>query len=71
MRRLILKAPGDADTDNVYDVQVTVTDSGGLSDVQDLTVTVGNANEDPVITSVSAISVAEKHDLCSERCGQR
>ena len=53
------EAPGDADTDNVYDVQVTVTDSGGLSDVQDLTVTVGNANEDPVITSVSAISVAE------------
>ncbi|MEM7215666.1 MAG: choice-of-anchor D domain-containing protein, partial [Pseudomonadota bacterium] len=30
----------DNDSNNVYDVQVTVTDSGGLTDVQDIAVTV-------------------------------
>ena len=32
--------PQDANTDNVYEVQATVTDSGTLTDVQDLQVTV-------------------------------
>jgi hypothetical protein len=34
------ESPGDAGADNVYDVQVTVTDSGSLTDVQDIAVTV-------------------------------
>ncbi|WP_223787874.1 beta strand repeat-containing protein [Marinicella meishanensis] len=34
--------PSDVDTDNVYNVQVTVTDSGAATDVQDLAVTVTN-----------------------------
>ena len=34
--------PGDANSDNDYDVQVTVTDEGGLSDVQDVVVSVTN-----------------------------
>ncbi|MFC3193811.1 Calx-beta domain-containing protein [Marinicella sediminis] len=34
--------PGDAGTDNIYNVQVTVTDSGAATDVQDLVVTVTN-----------------------------
>ncbi len=34
--------PGDDGTDNVYNVQVTVEDSGGLTDVQDIVVTVTN-----------------------------
>ena len=34
------EAPGDANGDNDYEVQVTVTDSGGLTDVQDITITV-------------------------------
>ena len=41
----------DVGTNNVYDVQVTVTDSGGLTDVQDIVVTVINVNEAPTIIS--------------------
>jgi hypothetical protein len=45
------EAPGDADTNNDYDVQVTVTDSAGLTDVQDITITVTDVAENvaPVI----------------------
>ena len=32
--------PADADGDNVFEVQVTATDAGGLTDVQNVTVTV-------------------------------
>ncbi|MEA2564713.1 MAG: large repetitive protein [Acidobacteriota bacterium] len=53
------EAPGDAGVDNVYDVQVTVTDSGGLTDVQDLEVTVTDAGEPPTITSTDTVSVPE------------
>ena len=53
----------DAGANNVYDVQVTVSD-GSLTDVQDIAVTVTNVNEAPVITSngggtTAAVSVAE------------
>uniref|UniRef100_UPI00260921DA beta strand repeat-containing protein n=1 Tax=Acaryochloris sp. IP29b_bin.137 TaxID=2969217 RepID=UPI00260921DA len=34
------EAPGDANADNNYDLQVTVTDSGGLTGSQDITVSV-------------------------------
>ncbi|MGD9163150.1 MAG: cadherin domain-containing protein [Chromatiales bacterium] len=46
-------SPSDSDANNVYDVQVTVTDSGtdNLTDTQDIAVTVNNVNENPVITS--------------------
>jgi hypothetical protein len=63
-------SPTDAGGDNVYDVQVKVTDSGGLSDVQDLAVTVSRINSisPPVITSngggtSAALSVAENSPL--------
>ena len=39
------EAPADANTDNLYVVQVTVTDSGGLTDLQNITVTVQNIND--------------------------
>ncbi|MCG8487699.1 MAG: hypothetical protein MI756_09560, partial [Chromatiales bacterium] len=47
------ETPTDAGANNVYDVQVTVTDdgTGNLTDVQDIAVTVNNANDNPVITS--------------------
>ena len=53
----------DVGADNVYDVQVTVSD-GSLTDVQDIAVSVTNANEAPVITSngggtTASVSVAE------------
>ncbi|HEX5999233.1 MAG TPA: cadherin domain-containing protein, partial [Hyphomicrobiaceae bacterium] len=57
------EAPGDANGDNVYDVVVTVSD-GTLTDTQSIAVTVGDANEAPVIVSngggdAAALSVAE------------
>jgi hypothetical protein len=55
------EAPADAGADNLYQVQVTVTDSGGLSAAQDIAVTVTDAAENtaPVITSPAAVSLAE------------
>ncbi len=57
------EAPGDAGANNVYNVKVQVSD-GSLADVQDIAVTVTNANEAPAITSngggaAAAVSVAE------------
>ncbi len=53
------EAPLDVGTNNVYDVQVTVTDDGvgSLSDTQDIAVTVTDVNDAPVITSPSAAAV--------------
>ena len=60
------EAPADGDGDNSYIVEVTVTDdgSGNLTDVQTLTIKVGNVNEPPLITSngggaTSTVSIAE------------
>ncbi|MBU3897992.1 MAG: cadherin repeat domain-containing protein, partial [Gammaproteobacteria bacterium] len=53
------EAPSDAGGNNVYDVTVTVTDSGGMTDVQSIAVTVTNANDAPVFTSPTTGSVAE------------
>ena len=44
--------PVDANTDNIYNLEVTVTDSGDLTDVQSLEVTVTNVideTEEPII----------------------
>lgn len=44
--------PTDAGLNNIYDVQVTVTDSQGATDVQNIAVTITNVNDNPpVITS--------------------
>ena len=51
--------PADAGTDNNYNVTVIVTDSGGLFDTQDLTVTVKNVNEAPSISAPVAGTVQE------------
>ncbi|MFP5247176.1 MAG: hypothetical protein ACLGH0_10820, partial [Thermoanaerobaculia bacterium] len=52
------EAPADADTNNIYLVQVTATD-GTNPVVQNLTVTVTDVNEPPAITSANSASVAE------------
>lgn len=52
------EAPGDADRDNRYEVTIVASD-GSLSSTQTITVTVGNANEAPVITSPALFSAAE------------
>ncbi len=55
------EAPSDANGDNDFEFQVTVTDSAGLTDVQDLSVTVTDLieNTPPTITTSDAVSVAE------------
>ncbi|GAA4422691.1 cadherin domain-containing protein [Bremerella cremea] len=56
----------DYETDNSFDVTVTVTDQGGpegagfeLTDTFDITITLGDVNEAPVITSGNSFSVNE------------
>ncbi|MGL5363385.1 MAG: cadherin domain-containing protein, partial [Bosea sp. (in: a-proteobacteria)] len=58
------EAPGDANGDNIYGVQVRVSDGLGGFDDQSILVTVINQNEAPVITSnlggpTAAITIAE------------
>ena len=53
------ESPTDANTDNVYEVEVTVTDSDDASDVQTILVSVADLNEPPVITSSPTFSVSE------------
>ena len=48
----------NANQNNVYEVQVTVTNSDGLTDVQDIAVTV-KPNHAPIITSEANVSVTE------------
>ena len=57
------ETPGDSGSDNVYDVEVAASD-GTARDIQTLTVTVGNVNEAPSITSngggdTAAVTVSE------------
>ena len=47
------ETPADADTSNTYEVEVTVTDAGGLTDVQMVTATVTDINEAPMIQTTS------------------
>jgi len=50
---------GDTGVDNTYEVQVTVTDSGTLTDVQGIAVTVTDVNDAPTDIGLSNSSVAE------------
>ncbi len=57
------EVPADDDTDNVYEVQVTVTDSSGLpaglTDAQNIAITVTDVNDAPTITTDAAVDAAE------------
>ena|GEM_PF-2044040 len=54
------KSPTDSDTDNVYVVDLRVTDGAGATDTQTLSVTVTDANDNtPIITSANSANVAE------------
>ncbi|MFN0264741.1 beta strand repeat-containing protein [Tepidamorphus sp. 3E244] len=48
------EAPGDAGTNNVYNVDVSVSDGVGGSATQSIAVTVNNVNETPVLTADTA-----------------
>src|SRR5436189_5980719 len=47
----IYEAPGDANGDGVYQVTVTATDAGGLTAARNVTLTLTNVNEAPVVSS--------------------
>ena len=49
--------PGEADGPGVYTFEVRVTDDGGLFDVTDVTVTVSEVNEHPVLDAVPDLYV--------------
>ena len=55
------EAPADADANNAYELQVTVTDSGALTDVQAITISVLDVAENsaPTITSSATAAVDE------------
>jgi len=55
------EAPGDADGDNAYELEITVSDGQGGETSQAVTVTVTDVdeNEAPVITSAAAFDAAE------------
>ncbi len=54
------EAPADANVDNVYEIEVTATESGGLATIQLVTVTVtGSDDNATVITSPASFSVPE------------
>ncbi|MCK5644718.1 MAG: cadherin domain-containing protein, partial [Gammaproteobacteria bacterium] len=55
------EAPADSGLDNIYDVQVTATDSGTpvLTAVQDISFSVTDVNDAPVIISTATPSVDE------------
>ncbi|WP_380058932.1 malectin domain-containing carbohydrate-binding protein (plasmid) [Falsihalocynthiibacter sp. SS001] len=52
------EAPQDADADNVYEVTVSASD-GDVSSEQEMTVTVENLEEAPIVTSATAFEIAE------------
>ena len=54
-----LTAPANFEADATYNITVVATDAGGLSDSQDVTVTVNDVNEAPVVTSGATASVDE------------
>ena len=53
------ESPTDADTNNVYQVTLEVSDGNGNSASQALTISVTNVNETPTITSATSASVTE------------
>ncbi|MBF0272408.1 MAG: cadherin domain-containing protein, partial [Magnetococcales bacterium] len=54
-----LNAQADYESQSSYAIDVTVTDSGGLTDTQTVTITVVDVNETPTLTSSVSGSVAE------------
>jgi VCBS repeat-containing protein len=52
------EAPGDAGTNNVYDIQVTASD-GVNTTAQSLAITVTNVNEAPIFTSATTANAVE------------
>ena len=55
--------PQDTGRDNVYELEVVATDEGGLRGTLDITVTVTELNEGPVVSGTAAFTIDENQDL--------
>ena len=58
-----LEAPVDANRDNVYEVTVVASDTAGLRDTIDATITVTDQSEGPVIAGTTSFTVEENYDI--------
>ncbi|BFM07277.1 hypothetical protein R50071_24810 [Halioxenophilus aromaticivorans] len=54
--------PADSNADNIYEVQISVSDTSGGTSVQQVSVTVTDENETPTDLSLSADSIDENTD---------
>ena len=58
-----LEIPADANRDNEYELTVVAADRGGLRDAVDVTVTITDQAEGPVIAGTISFTVAENYDI--------
>lgn len=49
-----LENPGDTNADGVYDIDVEVSDSGGLTNTMVMTITIADAGEAPTVSTKQA-----------------
>ena len=59
------ESPTDSDSDNLYEITVVTTDGGGLRGRFEVTVTVTELNERPVVSGTATFTVNENQDLPS------
>ena len=59
------EGPTDSDSDNVYEITVVAADGGGLRGTLEITVTVTELNEGPVVSGTATFTVNENQDLPS------
>ena len=57
------EGPTDSDSDNVYEITVVAADGGGLRGTFEITVTVTELNEGPVVSGTATFTVNENQDL--------
>ena len=57
------ETPLDTGSDNVYELEVVATDEGGLRGILEVTVTVTEVNEGPVVSGGAAFTIDENQDL--------
>ncbi len=62
------EAPTDADTDNVYEITVRVSD-GSLEDTRDVTITVTDVNEAPVFPTATASRTVAENTASGQNIG--
>ena len=57
------EGPTDSDSDNVYEITVVAADGGGLRGTFEITVTVTELNEGPVVSGTATFTIDENQDL--------